>query len=85
MPPLRAVAPQLGSLADLKLLSVQIDRLQRWWVPDWAAMGRVFRLGWPIGGQLLAEVGLFAGSSVLMGWVGEIALAAHGVALQMAS
>ncbi|TNC71622.1 MATE family efflux transporter [Rubellimicrobium roseum] len=68
----------LGWLPDYRLL-------QRWWVPDWAAMGRVYRLGWPIGGQLLAEVGLFAGSSVLMGWLGEIALAAHGVALQMAS
>ncbi|MBP1804763.1 MATE family efflux transporter [Rubellimicrobium aerolatum] len=68
----------LGWLPDYRLL-------QRWWRPDWAAMGRVFRLGWPIGGQLLAEVGLFAGSSVMMGWVGEVALAAHGVALQMAS
>jgi MATE family multidrug resistance protein len=53
--------------------------------PDWVAFGQVFRLGWPIGLTTLAEVGLFAGSSILMGWVGEIALAAHGVALQIAS
>jgi MATE family multidrug resistance protein len=55
------------------------------WRPDWPAFGQVFRLGWPIGLTTLAEVGLFAGSSILMGWVGEIALAAHGVALQLAS
>ena len=59
--------------------------LQRFWRPDWEAMGRVFRLGWPIGGQLLAEVGLFAGSAMMVGWVGAVPLAAHGVALQLAS
>jgi MATE family multidrug resistance protein len=59
--------------------------LQRIWKPDPLALGRVFRLGWPISGQLLAEVGLFAGSAVMVGWVGAIPLAAHGVALQLAS
>lgn len=59
--------------------------LQRIWKPDPAALVRVFRLGWPISGQLLAEVGLFAGSAVMVGWVGAIPLAAHGVALQLAS
>jgi MATE family multidrug resistance protein len=59
--------------------------LQRLWRPDWQAMGNVFRLGWPIGGQLLAEVGLFAGSAMMVGWVGAVPLAAHGVSLQLAS
>ncbi|WP_210527231.1 MATE family efflux transporter [Rubellimicrobium arenae] len=63
----------------------EYELLARFWRPDWAAMGRVFRLGWPIGGQLLAEVGLFAGSAIMVGWVGEVPLAAHGVALQLAS
>ncbi len=63
----------------------QYRLLQRLWKPDPQAMGRVFRLGWPIGGQLLAEVGLFASSAVLVGWVGAVPLAAHGVALQLAS
>ena len=45
----------------------------------------MFRLGWPISGQLLAEVGLFAGSALMVGWVGAVPLAAHGVALQLAS
>ncbi|MEO0653754.1 MAG: MATE family efflux transporter, partial [Pseudomonadota bacterium] len=53
--------------------------------PDWEAMGRVFRLGWPIGLTNLAEVGLFAASSILVGWIGVQQLAAHGIALQITS
>ena len=53
--------------------------------PDWDAFGRVFRLAWPIGLTNLCEVGLFTASSIMMGWVGTVALAAHGIALQLAS
>ncbi len=58
---------------------------QRFWRPDWAALGEVFRLGWPIGITNLAEVGLFAAASVMMGWLGTVELAAHGIALQISS
>ncbi|MDY6859053.1 MAG: MATE family efflux transporter [Pseudomonadota bacterium] len=57
----------------------------RLWRPDWEAFGQVFRLGWPIGLTSLAEVGLFSASSVMMGWLGTLQLAAHGIALQIAS
>ncbi len=53
--------------------------------PDWDALGQVFRLGWPISLTLVSEVGLFAASTLLMGALGEIPLAAHGIALQIAS
>ncbi len=43
------------------------------------------RLGWPIALTNLAEVGLFTFSSVMMGWFGVTALAAHGIALQCAT
>ena len=56
---------------------------QRLWKPDWEALGEVFRLGWPIGLMLLAEAGLFAFASLLMGWLGTVPLAAHGIALQI--
>lgn len=57
----------------------------RVWRPDWEAFGAVFRLGWPIGITSLAEVGLFAASSLMMGWLGTLPLAAHGIALQISS
>lgn len=57
----------------------------RFWRPDWAALGLVFRLGWPIGLTNLSEVGLFAASALMIGWLGPIPLAAHGIALELAS
>ncbi|MTJ04469.1 MAG: MATE family efflux transporter [Sediminimonas qiaohouensis] len=57
----------------------------RLWRPDWEAFGQVFRLGWPIGITNLAEMGLFAASSFMMGWLGALPLAAHGIALQVTS
>lgn len=57
----------------------------RLWRPDWEMLARVFRLGLPIGFTGLSEVGLFAASAVMMGWLGTVALTAHGIALQLAS
>lgn len=58
---------------------------RRLWRPDWAAFRDVLRLGWPIGLTNLAEVGLFSASSILVGWLGAVPLAAHGIALQVAT
>jgi len=58
---------------------------QRFWRPDWQAMGQVFRLGWPIGVTSLMEGGLFQAASLMMGWIGTVELAAHGIAMQVAS
>ena len=57
----------------------------RFWKPDWAAFRNVLSLGFPISMTVLAEVGLFAVASVMMGWLGTIELASHGIALQIAS
>jgi MATE family multidrug resistance protein len=58
---------------------------QRFWRPDWQAMGQVFRLGWPIGITSLMEGGMFQAASLMMGWIGTMELAAHGIAMQVAS
>ena len=55
---------------------------QRFWRPDWQALGLVFRLGMPIGFTSLAEGGMFQASALMMGWIGTVPLAAHGIALQ---
>jgi multidrug resistance protein, MATE family len=57
----------------------------RFWRADWPDFFEVLRLGWPIGATIIAEVGLFVASSIMMGWLGTIPLAAHGIALQIAS
>lgn len=84
-----SVAVQMMSFVLLAIYAAvataQHQLFQRFWRPDWEAFGKVFRLGWPIGITNLAEVGLFAAASTMMGWLGEIPLAAHGIALQIAS
>ena len=57
----------------------------RLWRSDWPAFFDLFRLGWPIGATMLAEVGLFSASAVMMGWIGTRELATHGIAIQIAS
>ena len=61
----------------------QAELFRRIWRIDIEAMGQVFRLGLPIGLTSFAEGGLFVGSSIMMGWIGEIELAAHGIAMQL--
>lgn len=56
---------------------------RRLWAIDREALGAVFRLGWPIGVTTLAEVSLFVFAAVMMGWISTVALAAHGIAMQI--
>lgn len=58
---------------------------QRLWRADPQMIVRVFMLGWPIGLTSLSEVGLFAASAMMMGWLGTVPLAAHGIAVQLAA
>ncbi len=57
----------------------------RWWRADWPAFFKVVQLGWPIALSLLAEISLFAFSAIMVGWYGVVALAAHGIVLQIIS
>lgn len=63
----------------------QYKLLQNIWRSDGEIMRQVYRLGWPIGLTSLAEGGLFSASAVMMGWLGTLPLAAHGIAIQLAS
>lgn len=53
--------------------------------PDWTALKEILRMGALISLALLAEIGLFAAASIMVGWLGTIPLAAHGIALQITS
>ena len=76
-------APEMGIQGLRKL--PQYKLLQNVWKPDGEILRRVFQLGWPIGLTSLAEGGLFTASAIMMGWIGPIELAAHGIAIQLAS
>ena len=59
--------------------------LGRFWRPDWATFREILVLGLPIGAAVVLETGLFATATLLMGLIGTAQLAAHQVALQLAS
>ncbi len=74
-----------GSMAYAVWKTPEHHLFQRFWKPDWPMFSEVFKLGLPIGLTSLSEVGLFAASSLFMGWLGTIPLAAHGIVLQIAT
>ncbi len=89
-----ALASMLVQVASLVLLVIYAGWLpdlrrfhlfQRFWRPDWVAFAQVQRIGWPIGLTSVAEGGLFNASALMMGWVGTVQLAAHGIALEAAA
>lgn len=79
------VIAQFAMMAYARYVEPTHQLFARIWRIDPAALGRVFRLGWPISLTMLAETSLFSGAAIMVGWVGTIQLAAHGIALQIAS
>jgi multidrug resistance protein, MATE family len=57
----------------------------RWWRPDWPRFREFWRLGLPIGATLAFEVTIFNAAVFLMGLFGAAPLAAHSIAIQIAS
>src|SRR5215470_15677002 len=55
------------------------------WRADWELMRKLMAIGFPISGGLMLEWGLFSSSALLVGWLGTTALAAHQIALQVAT
>ena len=52
---------------------------------DFPMMRRLLAIGIPAGFQYFFEVSAFAASSIMVGWMGTVALAAHQIALNLAS
>ncbi len=57
----------------------------RWWRPDWQRFVEIWRLGFPIGLTLAFEVTVFNAAVFLMGLIGTDSVAAHAIAIQIAS
>ncbi|MFT6135257.1 MAG: MATE family multidrug resistance protein [Cyclobacteriaceae bacterium] len=49
------------------------------------AVRRLFKIGFPSGLQYVFEVGAFAVSTIMMGWISAEAIAAHQIALNLSS
>lgn len=52
---------------------------------DWNMMGKILKIGIPAGIQYFFEVSAFGISAIIIGWLGTKPLAAHQIALNMAS
>jgi multidrug resistance protein, MATE family len=57
----------------------------RLWRIDWTLMRQIVVIGAPISIAILLEYGVFSSAGLLMGLIGTTALAAHQIALQVAS
>lgn len=56
-----------------------------WLRPDPNALRRLLALGAPIGVQMMFEMGAFSFSALMIGWLGATPLAAHQIAINVAS
>jgi MATE family multidrug resistance protein len=70
---------------------IQIPKIKKYFsearkqLYNYAKIISILKIGIPIGFQIVVEVVAFAIGAVMMGWLGEVSLAAHQVALGMAS
>jgi MATE family multidrug resistance protein len=98
MPALGIVGAGVGSvLTNMLMLLLMVgvvyrDRqfrryhlLGRWWRSDWPRFVQMTRIGTPIAISHAFEAGVFSAAVMLMGWISTAAVAAHAVALQLAS
>lgn len=79
---------QLGVMLAVVSLHPKFRRyklLGRWWRADWPRFRQIWRLGLPIGVTMGFEGGVFAIAILLMGLINEASVAAHAIALQIAS
>ena len=98
LPPMGVVGAGISStlshtfMVVALLAFIQWDRrfrrfhiLGRWWRADWAMLKELLRIGTPMGLAMGFEVTGFNVAAFLMGLISSDALAAHAIALQVAS
>ena len=98
LPPLGLTGAGIGSTVtvtcELLVMALIVARHRRFrryhlfgrfWRADWPRLRAVWRLGLPIAATLTLEVGVFNAAVFLMGQFGADSLAAHQIAIQVAS
>ncbi len=56
----------------------------RWHLFNVLSIKRIASIGFPIGGQMFLEISAFGISTIMVGWIGHVSLAAHQIAQIMA-
>ncbi len=88
------IASALCNLFMFAVLAVVIARdrhLRRYhlfgrlWRLDATRLREVAQIGLPIAGSMALEISVFAFAAIAMGWFGAVAVAAHAIAVQVAS
>ncbi len=79
------MAVGLGVLLSIDRRFRRYHLFGRFWRPDWQRFRELWRIGLPIAVTLLSEVTIFSAAAFLMGIIGADQLAAHAIAIQVAS
>lgn len=75
----------------LSIYCIRVRQLRRYalfnrfWRADWSIFLAIHKLGIPIGLMIVLETSIFAGAAQVMGLIGTPELAAHQIAIQLAS
>lgn len=80
-----AMAIGMGAVVVLHPRFRRYRLFGRFWRADWSRYGEVWRIGLPIALTLSLEVTLFIAAVFLMGLIGVESVAAHAIAIQIAS
>lgn len=84
---LATVLARVATLVGLIVLCVKLPAFKGWvparWFrrPDWSAVRHLVKIGLPTSLQILAESSAFVMGTIIIGWIGADALAAHQVAI----
>jgi len=88
---LATLLARLATLAGLVVLCMRLPGFREWvpyrWLrrPEWVAVRRLAKIGFPASLQILAEVSAFVGATLVIGTLGTEALASHQVAITCAA
>ena len=85
-----AIVLWLQAIGFLTYLAVSdrfadLGLFERWDAPDWKQIGALLALGLPMGVSIFMEGSLFVATALLIGRLGAVDVAAHQIALNVAS